>query len=92
MGFIGHAGGHCFLWLQDRQPTTYSLGELVDASRLAHKIVANYGLSEAGITIWATPLARLRDPAGLLEVLPSYSACSRLQRTLSVMTSLLAHP
>ncbi len=57
------------IWgLQDRQPTTYSLGELVDASRLAHKIVANYGLSDAGITIWAAPLARLRDPAGLLEV------------------------
>ncbi|KAK9817111.1 hypothetical protein WJX72_009705 [[Myrmecia] bisecta] len=39
--------------------TTYSISDLRDGARLAQKIVANYGLSDEGITIYAPPTATL---------------------------------
>lgn len=43
---------------QSSSPNTH--GNLQDAAKLAQKVVANYGLSEAGITVYAPP----GDPPG----------------------------
>lgn len=44
-------------------PSTYSVADLRDAVRLAQKIVASYGMTDAGITMYA-PKHR---PIGYME-------------------------
>ncbi|CAL8467968.1 g7506 [Coccomyxa elongata] len=39
--------------LLEEGPSTYSVSDLRDASRLAQKIVSSYGMTEAGITMYA---------------------------------------
>ena len=43
---------HAQVLLEDG-PTTYSLGDLRDATKLAQKIVQSYGMTELGITMHA---------------------------------------
>ena len=39
--------------LLDDGPTTYSLGDMRDATKLAQKIVQSYGMTDLGITMHA---------------------------------------
>ncbi len=44
---------HALEVLLEEGPSTYSVSDLRDGVRLAQKIVASYGMTEAGITMYA---------------------------------------
>ena len=59
------------LW--DDGPTTYSKQNMRDASDLAAKIVAHYGMTDQGLLLFVPPVeSRARAEAG---VCPSWSCC-----------------
>ena len=53
-------------------PTTYSLGDLRDATKLAQKIVQSYGMTDLGITMHAPKQHALGFMKRAFEVWLSY--------------------
>ena len=54
--------------LLEEGPSTYSIGDLRDGTRLAQKIVSAYGMTDAGITMYAPKQRRIAFMKRAFEV------------------------